>query len=44
MRDLAYGFDPRGGGAAGASGFEIRSSTHHCAKDMVPLIFDSRSA
>ena len=23
---------------------EVRSSTHHCAKEMVPLIFDSSSA
>jgi hypothetical protein len=23
---------------------EVRSSTHHCAKKMVPLIFDSSSA
>ena len=30
--------------ASAKSGSKVRSSTHHCAKDRVPLIFDSRSA
>jgi len=31
-------------GKGGGSVSEVRFSTHHCAKEMVPLIFDSSSA